>query len=260
MEQIILQEEEQNHQNERRFMLSDLLTKTAPKYPIKLHSNGKTIYFRPFLVREEKSLLLALEENNPQGIMKAVANIIMSCCEDIKNPMDLPIYDIENIFLNIRAKSVGENIYLNFRDEDTGEIIETEINILSIKLDRDPEVGEFKLNDDLIVSFRYPTLKDFMNEDIDLSSTEGYYNLIARCLTSIQTTTETIDVSSYDMQEVKDFLESMNKTQFTKVLNYFKNIPKLTHTVKYENSVGSKKSINLEGIQDFFGLPSVTLA
>ena len=89
MEQIILQEEEQNHQNERRFMLSDLLTKTAPKYPIKLHSNGKTIYFRPFLVREEKSLLLALEENNPQGIMKAVANIIMSCCEDIKNPMDL---------------------------------------------------------------------------------------------------------------------------------------------------------------------------
>jgi len=241
-------------------MLSDLLTKTAPKYPLKLHSSGKTIYFRPFLVREEKTLLLALEENNPQGIMKAVANIIMSCCEDVKNPMDLPIYDIENVFLNIRAKSVGENIHLNFKDEDTGEIIESTVNIMSIKLDKDPEHGEFKITDDVIVNFRYPTLKDFMNENVDLSTTEGYYNLIARCLTSIQTSTETIDTTSYDLQELKDFLESMNKTQFTKILNYFKNMPKLTHTVKYENSAGSKKSIKLEGIQDFFGLPSVTLA
>lgn len=241
-------------------MLSDLLTKTAPKYPLKLYSTGKTIYFRPFLVREEKSLLLALEENNPQGIMKAIANIIMSCCEEIKNPMELPIYDIENIFLQIRAKSVSEVIDLSFKDEDTGELISQRINISDININKEPEKGEFKISDDLMVHFRYPTLKDFMDETIDLSTTDGYYNLISKCLTKIITPSETIDTSTYDLAEVKDFLESMNKTQFTKILDYFQKMPKLTYKLSFENAQGKKKNITLEGIQDFFGLPSVTLA
>ena len=98
-----------------------------------------------------------------------------------------------------------------------------------------------------------------MEETVDLSETEGYYNLITRCLTKIETPEESIDTTNYDIGEVKDFLESMNKTQFTKVLNYFTKMPKLTHTLKYKNANGDNKTITLEGIQDFFGLPSVTL-
>jgi hypothetical protein len=240
-------------------MLSELLTKSAPKYPVTIHSTGKTVYFRPFLVREEKALLLALEENNPQGIMKAISDIIFSCCEEIKNPLELPIYDIENLFLQIRAKSVGEVIDLTFKDDDTGELISEKINIADIKLNGEPSKETLDLNDSLKVTFRYPVLSDFMEETIDLSETEGYYNLIANCLTKIETPEESIDAKTYDTKEVKDFLESMNKTQFTKVLNYFAKMPKLTYTLKYNNANGQEKTIKLEGIQDFFGLPSVTL-
>ena len=240
-------------------MLSDLLTTTAPKYSMKLNSSGKTIHFRPFLVREEKSLLLALEENDPKLVMKAVADIILSCCESIDNPLELPIFDVENIFLNLRARSVSEVIHLSFEDDETGEIISTTINIDDIKLSNTPENGEIKINDEIIVNLRYPILKDFVDSSVNLETSEGYYDLISRCITKIQTPTEAIDTTSYEVDEIKDFLESMNKTQFNKILNYFKNIPKFTYDLNFTNSAGKTKTITLEGMQDFFGLPSVTL-
>lgn len=240
-------------------MLSDLLTRSSPKYSLKLNSTGENIHFRPFLVREEKALLIALDENDPSLIMKSIADIISSCCEGIKNPLELPIYDVENIFLNIRAKSVGEVIHLNFEDDETGEIISLDINISDIKLNNKPEPGIFKLNDEVTVHFRYPVLKDFLKSNVDLGTTEGYYDLIAMCLMKIETPEQTMDATVYDPQEVKDFLESMNKTQFNKVLNYFTKMPKLTHTAEYKNSAEKTKTLTLEGMQDFFGLPSVTL-
>ena len=203
--------------------------------------------------------MLALDENNPHGIMKAISNIIFSCCEDISNPLDLPIYDVENIFLQIRAKSVGEIIDLTFKDDDTGELITEKINISDIKLNGKPGKETLELKDDLKVTFRHPILKDFINENIDLSETEGYYNLISNCLIKIETPEEILETKNYETSEVKDFLESMNKTQFTKVLNYFSKMPKLSYTVNYKNSMEKDKTIKLEGIQDFFGLPSVTL-
>lgn len=239
-------------------MLSDLLTKTAPKYSMKLNSNGKTIHFRPFLVREEKSLLLALEENDPKLIMKAVADIIMSCCESIDDPLQLPIFDVENIFLNLRARSVSEIIHLSFEDNDTGEVISTKINIDDIKISNEPHNGEIKISDDIIVNLRYPILKDFVDSSLNMETSEGYYDLISKCLVKIQTPAETIDTTSYEVEEIKDFLESMNKTQFNKILNYFKNIPKFTYDLKFTNANGKDKTITLEGMQDFFGLPSVT--
>tara|TARA_R110002012_G_scaffold199044_1_gene367941 strand:- start:252 stop:977 length:726 start_codon:yes stop_codon:yes gene_type:complete len=240
-------------------MLSDLLTKSSPKYSLKLRSTGDTVHFRPFLVREEKALLIALDEDDPSLIMKSIADIISSCCEGIKNPLELPIYDVENIFLHIRSKSVGEVITLNFQDDDTGEIVTKNINISDIKLSNEPEKGIFKLNDEVTVHFRYPVLKDFLKSNIDLSTTEGYYDLITMCLMKIQTPEQTIDATVYDSQEVKDFLESMNKTQFNKILSYFTKMPKLRYTVEYKNSADKAKTITLEGMQDFFGLPSVTL-
>lgn len=225
---------------------------------MKLQSSGKTIHFRPFLVREEKSLLLALEENDPKLIMKAVADIIMSCCESIGDPLQLPIYDVENIFLNLRARSVSEMIHLSFEDEETGEIISSKININDIQLSNTPEDGEIKINDEIIVNLRYPILKDFVDSSLNLETSEGYYDLISKCLVKIQTPTETIDTTSYDLEEIKDFVESMNKTQFNKILNYFKNIPKFTYDLSFTNSAGKTKTITLEGMQDFFGLPSVT--
>ena len=219
-------------------MLSDLLINTAPKHPIALISKNETIYFRPFLVREEKALLLALDMGETGTIMKAIADIITSCCEKISNPLELPIYEIENIFLQIRAKSVGEIIELNIEDEETGEIIEIPVNIDDIKISSKPSEGKLEISKDIIVNFRYPTLQDFMDSVVDLSTTEGYYNLIAKCLIKINTPSESINTETYELDEIKNFLESMNKT----------------HTS------GKDKSITLEGIQDFFGLPSVILA
>lgn len=239
-------------------MLSDLLTQSSPKYSMKLHSNQEVIHFRPFLVREEKALLLALDENDPKLIMKVIGDVISSCCEDIQDPMQLPIYDIENIFLNLRAKSVSSIINLSFEDTDTGEIISSEININDIKITNPPKKGEFKLNDDVIVHVRYPVLLDFINSTIDLESSEGYYDLIAKCIVRIQTPDESIDTSTYDISEIKDFLESMNKIQFNKILDYFKTMPKFTYDISFKNSAGTSKTITLEGMQDFFGLPSVT--
>jgi hypothetical protein len=240
-------------------MLSDLLTKTAPKYSMKLHSNGKIIHFRPFLVREEKALLLAMEENDPGLVMKAVADIILSCCDSIGDPLELPVFDVENIFLNLRARSVSEVIHLSFEDDETGEIISEKINIDDIKLSNTPESGELKINDEIIVNLRYPILKDFVDSSVNLETSEGYYDLIAKCLTKIQTPEETIDTTTYEINEIKDFLESMNKTQFNKILKYFKNIPKYTYDLNFTNATGKTKTITLEGMQDFFGLPSATL-
>jgi hypothetical protein len=182
----------------------------------------------------------------------------MSCCESIGDPLQLPIYDVENIFLNLRARSVSEMIHLSFEDEETGEIISSKININDIQLSNTPEDGEIKINDEIIVNLRYPILKDFVDSSLNLETSEGYYDLISKCLVKIQTPTETIDTTSYDLEEIKDFVESMNKTQFNKILNYFKNIPKFTYDLSFTNSAGKTKTITLEGMQDFFGLPSVT--
>jgi len=239
-------------------MLSDLLTKSAPKYATKLTSKDKTVYFRPFLVREEKSLLLALQEEKESSIMKCIADIIYNCVDDIGDPLKLPIYDVENLFLQIRSKSIGEIIELHLKDEDTGEIVINDINIEEIKFSSSPKSGEIKISEEITVNFRYPILKDFVETNADFSTTDGYYNLIAKCLMSIETPEEKINVENYTITEVKDFLESMNKTQFKKVLEFFRTMPKLTHTVEYTNSIGSIKKIKLEGLQDFFGLPSVT--
>ena len=240
-------------------MLSDLLTSTAPKYKTKLHGTGEVVFFRPFLVKEEKALLLALEEKDPSVIMKSICEIISSCYESVKNPIDLPVYEIENLFLQLRSKSVGEEIELSFEDDETGEIVEKKISINDIQLSSEPEDGILELTKELKVKFRYPILKDFLDDNVDLDTTDGYYNLISKCLTSIETKDEFIDVSVRDISEVKDFLESMNKTQFLKVIKYFKDMPKLEYEIEYSNANGKQKKIKLEGIQDFFGLPSVTL-
>jgi len=233
----------------------------TPSYELELPSSGKTIQYRPFLVKEEKLLVIALESEDTKQITNAIKAVIKSCVltKGVKVE-SLPTFDIEFLFLNIRGKSVGEDIDLKLVCPDDEK---TEVNV-SISLDdikvQKPEghSNQIKLDNNLMMELKYPSLNEFIKNNFDPNDStrnpmDQSFDLIGSCIDKIYSEDEVWAADDCSKKEINEFLDSMNSNQFKEVEKFFETMPKLSHTVKVYNPTTKVESdVVLEGLASFF--------
>ena len=232
----------------------------TPTYELELPSTEKTVNYRPFLVKEEKLLVLALESEDTKQITTAIKAVLKSCVltKGIKVE-HLPTFDIEFLFLHIRGKSVGEEIEVNITcpDDEKTEVPVT-INLEDIKVQKnDKHNNQIKLDDNLMMELKYPSLDQFIKNNFDFNEKnqmEQSFDLICTCIDKIYNEEEVWATADCTKKEVKEFLESMNSSQFKDIENFFETMPKLSHTIKVTNpKTKVENEVVLEGLASFFG-------
>ena len=230
----------------------------TPTFELDLPSSGKTIKYRPFLVKEEKLLVIALESEDSQQITSAIKAVISDCIltKDVKVEQ-LPTFDIEYLFLNIRGKSVGEVVDVNIICPDDGV---TEVKV-SINLDdievvtNEDHTKTVKLDDVYYMDMKYPSLDQFIRNNFEFESPDldQSFDLIGSCIDKIYSEEEVFSTGDVSSQEVREFLEQLNSTQFKEIEKFFSTMPKLSHTVDVKNPKTKKKNkVTLEGLSSFF--------
>jgi hypothetical protein len=236
-----------------------LPTISTPVYELELPSNEKTIKYRPFLVKEEKLLVLALETEDTKEISNAIKAVLKNCIQTRGIKIEsLPTFDIEYLFLNIRGKSVGEQVEVNLIAPDDGETsVPVSINLDDIKVQKkEGHTNKIKLDDSLIMEMKYPSLDQFIksNFDISESNVDQSFELIASCVDKIYNEEEVWDASDVTKKEIIDFLEQMNSIQFKQIEKFFETMPKLSHEITFTNPKTKVEStVVLEGLSSFFG-------
>ena len=231
----------------------------TPTYELELPSTGETIQYRPFLVKEEKLLVIALESEDNKQITTAIKTVIKNCIltKNIKVEL-LPTFDIEFLFLNIRGKSVGEELDVNIICPDDGETeVPVKINLDDIKVQKNEEhSNRIKLDDSIMMEMKYPSLDQFIKNNFDFDNKNAMdqsFELIGSCIDKIYTEDEVWATADVSKKELNEFLESMNSSQFKDIEKFFETMPKLSHTVKVTNPKTKVESeVVLEGLASFF--------
>ena len=230
----------------------------TPTYELVIPSTGKKTRYRPFLVREEKILILALESEDMSQITNAIVEIMSACIltKGIK-VLELSTFDIEYIFLNIRSKSVGEVIEVNVTCPDDGETkVSMEINIDDIKVQKDKNhTNLIKFDESLSMKMRYPSIEQFVENNFEVrkQNVDQSLDMITSCIDQVYTEEEAWAASDCTKDELKEFIEQMNTKQFKEIEKFFTTMPKLSHTVKVQNPETKVKSdVVLEGLASFF--------
>jgi len=236
-----------------------LPTIVTPTYELELPSTGKKIKYRPFLVKEEKLLVLALESQDTKQITTAIRTVLKNCIQSRGVKVELlPTFDIEFLFLNIRGKSVGEEIEVNLIAPDDEETqVPVTINIDDIKIQKDKShTNRIKLDAKLIMEMKYPSLDEFVKNNFDFAGEVGMdqsFDLIASCIDKIYNEEEVWSAADCTKKEMKDFLEQMNSLQFKEIETFFTTMPKLSHNVTFTNPKTEVEStVVLEGLSSFF--------
>ena len=232
----------------------------APTYELVIPSSNKKIKYRPFLVKEEKILVIAMESNEIKDIARAVKQVLTSCILTRGIKVDkLSTFDIEYLFLNIRGKSVGETVDVIITCPDDGETkVPITIALDEIKIKTDPKhTKDIKLDDNLIMRLKYPSLAEFVKNNFDIDSanigiTESF-DMITSCIEQVFNEEESWAASDCTKKELTEFLEQLSSQQFKQIETFFETMPKLSHTVKVTNpKTKVQNEIVLEGLSSFF--------
>ena len=232
---------------------------STPTYELELPSTGKKIKYRPFLVKEEKILIIAMESEDEKQITNAIKEVISSCIITRGVKIDqLSTFDIEYLFLNIRGKSVGEEVEVMVTCPDDGVTqIPTVINLDEIKVQKGKNhTRDIKLDDELVLRMKYPSLDEFIKNNFsgEEISVDNTFDLIASCVEQVYSEEESWSASDCTKKELKQFLEQLSSKQFKEIENFFDTMPKLSHTVTVTNpKTGVESDIVLEGLTAFFG-------
>ena len=239
-----------------------LPTIETPTYELKVPSSGKKIKYRPFLVKEEKILIIALESKDQNEITNAVKDVLKKCILTRGvNVDDFPTFDIEYIFLNIRAKSIGEDIKMTVTCPDDGETqVPVTVYVDEIKVIR-PEghKNDIVIDDKLTLRMKYPSLNQFVENNFEVDDdpetlVNKTFKVVADCMDTVFTEDDAWEAKDYSSDERVKFVEQLNSKQYKKVENFFASMPKLSHTIEVINPNTKKKnSIVMEGLADFFG-------
>jgi|TARA_Y100000022_G_scaffold134259_1_gene116644 hypothetical protein len=231
----------------------------APTYELELPSSGKSIQYRPFLVKEEKVLVIALESEDTKQITTAIKNVIKNCVLTKGLKVEsLPTFDIEYLFLNIRGKSVGEELEVNIICPDDEETqVPVTIDLDDIKVVKDEEhTNKVKLDETLMMEMKYPSLDQFIKNNFDFkdqNAMDQSFELIASCIDKIYSEEEVWATEDCTKKELNEFLESMNSSQFKDIEKFFETMPKLSHKIKVTNPKTKVESeVVLEGLASFF--------
>lgn len=228
---------------------------SVPQYKVELPSTGEQLNMRPYLVKEEKVLLIALESKDAVQIQNAVKNLIMSCY-DLKDAKKLTSFDLEYLFLQLRAKSVGENIALRAKCEKCDNLNDYNVNIDEVKIDNINNENTFMLDEDkkVGVTMRYPTMENLEKLDLSkLDSVEGLMDLISVCVKTIFDEDNVYNADEETREDLMDFIESFSSSQFAKIQEFFITIPSMTYNDEIEcTGCGHKNKVELKGLQSFF--------
>ena len=231
----------------------------VPSYELTLPSTDKKVKYRPFLVKEEKLLVIALESEDTKQITTAIKTVIKNCIltKNVKVEA-LPTFDIEFLFLNIRGKSVGEELEVNIICPDDGETqVPVKIVLDDIKVQKnETHEKKIKIDDSVMMEMKYPSLDQFIKNNFDFeggNAMDQSFDLIASCINKIYTADEVWSTSDVTKKEVTEFLDSMNSSQFKDIEKFFETMPKLSHTIKVKNPKTEVESeVVLEGLASFF--------
>jgi hypothetical protein len=229
----------------------------APRFAVELPSTGQRISFRPFLVKEEKALLMAATSDDQNSMIDAVKDVLSACVIDSDvNVATLPFFDLEYLFLNLRAKSVGEVVKLEYRHTggknysgiECEAVTPVEINLERVKVERNEKhTNKIQITDQLGVVMRYPTISDIklVNDGAD------ELKMIAKCIVSVYDEENVYEPDN--LQDAVDFIDSLNTQQFAKIMEFIATMPKLRHTFSYKcKGCGQEDKVTLEGLSDFF--------
>jgi|TARA_B100001964_G_C14065901_1_gene523618 hypothetical protein len=237
-----------------------LPTIATPTYELELPSSEKKIKYRPFLVKEEKLLVLALESEDTKEISNAIKAVLKNCIQTRGVKVEqLPTFDIEFLFLHIRGKSVGEELEVSLIAPDDGvTAVPMKINIDDIKIQKEEgHDKKIKLDDNLAMEMKYPSLEQFIKNNFDFNddaSIDKSFEVIASCIDKIYNEDEVWTTSDCTKKELMDFLDQMNTMQFKQIEKFFETMPKLSHKVMLKNPETEVESeVVIEGLASFFG-------
>ena len=228
----------------------------VPEYELTVPSTGQSVGFRPFLVKEQKVLMIAYESKDVKQILKAVLNTIQSCVKNI-DVGKLATFDVDYIFTQIRSKSVGETNDVIMKCTNCSHENQLTINLNEINIDVEKKDNIIKLNDTYTLKMKYPTYTDIINDRVLLNDTrtqtEQLLATLRNCMDTVQTEEENIVLKDETVEEIDDFISSLNDEQYGKIADFVSNVPTMRYEKKF-NCKGCEKENTLvvEGLQDFF--------
>jgi len=230
----------------------------VPIYELVVPSTDEKIKFRPFLVKEEKVLLIAMESGKSEDMIQSVKNIVDECTFNKLKLGEMPMFDVEYLFLNIRAKSVGEVSKLKVLCQDdmkTYATVEIDLNKVQVEVDGDTHSNKIELSDEMGVIMKYPTIDSFTKNDIKEITAANMIDVIASCVEQVydKKGEEVYDSKDSTQKELVDFVEQLNTTQFQEIQKFFDTMPRLQHTITVKNPKTKVESeVTLTGLNDFF--------
>lgn len=229
---------------------------SAPKYDLKVPSTGQTIRFRPFLVKEQKVLLIAYETQDRKQVIRAILDTVEACLESDISVHSLSTFDVDYLFTQIRAKSVGEKVDLKIKCTQCEHFNDVQVNLEEIEVGQADGNKTIKLNDEISVKLQYPSYTQFIKNPKILESesdTETVMEVIISCMESIQTEEENILLKDEPREEIVRFLDSMTSEQFEKISSFVQGIPSMKKEVEFAcEACGETSNVVLQGIDDFF--------
>lgn len=229
---------------------------SLPTYTTVIPSTGKKVSYRPFVVKEEKTLLIAKESGNLEQITNSVQEVMNSCFKEVLNIKEMPYFDSEFLFTQLRMKSMGEVVEIVVRDSATNEKFDTEMrleNIKIINLDKNKLSFDIKINDTFGVVMKYPPLTVFSGIQLNLTEFDSLYKVLAQCIDKIYTKDEVTLAKDIPIEQIEEFLQTLTKDMFTKIASFFKDMPKVIYEDEFVSpSTGNKIPIRIENFKDFF--------
>lgn len=228
----------------------------SPKYELVIPSTQQKVRFRPFLVKEEKVMMMAMESEDQKQILSTIIDTLDTCIVDDVDTSKFTTFDVEYSFLQVRAKSVGENVTLNFNCTKCAKTNETHVLVDQIDIDVPKLDNNIKINEQISVEMRWPTFAQVLrNDDIinNESSVEQTFGLIRACIVAIMTNEERFSTDDHTSEELNAFIESMSSDQFAKIKDYVEAMPTLKHDIEFNcDACNEHNKITVEGMQNFF--------
>ena len=226
----------------------------TPSYSMVIPSTGKEVFYRPYLVKEEKVLLMAFEANDEKQAMKAMVDTITACVKDDIKQRSLTTFDVEYMFTQIRSKSVGETADIGIKCSECETSNEVSIDLSSVEVTKSEGGDTIELTDNISVEMRYPSFLD-MSEFVstDMKESEFAYDTIVKCVDAIVTEEERYAADDVSKKELTEFVEGLTSAQFVKLANWLQGMPKMKHDVTFKcKNCGHDNEHTLEGMQSFF--------
>jgi len=226
-----------------------------PTFDLTVPSTKQTVKMRPFLVKEEKILLIAQQAEDPKEVINAITQVITNCCVSEFDSSRLTTFDLEYIFIKLRARSVNNVIKLRYRDNEDNQSYDVECNLDEVEITYSPDHNSLiQVNETMSIQMRYPGTDLMQALSPDMNESEIFFELLSKCIDVVIDNGTHHNVSDSTKEEVDEFVSTLDVTTFGKIQEFFQTMPKIKHELKYTNSLGNERTITLDNINDFFTL------